>query len=828
MKLGLKLSLLLLPLVAIPLLVVGSVSYVNLLKNAKIKLFSHVESTVVQVSRQIGNLVDNAQANANLFADNQQLKNYLLTADESIRYDLLYRPLQQEFIGFQKSFPHYYELRVILPDGFEDLRSVNQNIPNLTEDESQNINFQFISATEEPMFSRIGFNPDNGEVACFVYKRIELINEALDDPNAAPTLRGFFSLTASLNPIAKALNENALGTNGGLLLTNSSGQPLLAPAALAWIGDNQQQLKEHFNIHQSEDLSPLILAGQSFYSMHRQLSEDLWLHALLPEQTLLHDSRTIGKIVTQVTILALLGSLSLLLIVMRSQILKPMQALHNAVLRIGEGEELVQIEIDRDDELGQLGQEFNKMSLELKKSNDQIRNMAYCDNLTQLPNRFMFNRNLKRAIGISRKEKNQFALLYLDLIKFKQVNDTMGHLVGDQVLRDIANRLSSNLRGSDITSRSVSFPIDNENLARLGGDEFSILLPGINSSTDAAKIAERIISQIEEPIILNGKEHIVSVSIGIAVYPNDGDTAVELIKHADLAMYEAKKQGKGAYEFYSRKFSQQAHSRIRLEQRLLLAVENKSFELHYQPILDEKNLQISSLEALIRWTDEELGVVPPDKFIPVAEDMGLIHKIGHWVLTETCRQIKSWRKSGLKEIKVAINVSGQEFEKIDFADQVFQTLQKYKVSPTALHLELTESALIDADSSILANLEKLRRRKIKIALDDFGTGYSSLSYLRNLPIDILKIDRSFIQGLGQKNTGIILSAMITMAHALGLQVVAEGIEEQGQFAFLKKEKCDFLQGYLFSRPEPVDKISNKLIKNQLQPADLQDSNNIAL
>jgi len=284
-------------------------------------------------------------------------------------------------------------------------------------------------------------------------------------------------------------------------------------------------------------------------------------------------------------------------------------------------------------------------------------------------------------------------------------------------------------------------------------------------------------------------------------------------------MYEAKKLHKSAYEFFSQDLSQQVFERSRLEQRLHHAVENKDFEMHYQPILDDKNLYVTSLEALIRWTDAELGAVPPADFIPIAEDIGLINTIGNWVLTDVCRQIKAWQASGLDAVKVAINISSRQIEKPSFAEQVLQTLEREQVSADSIYLELTESTLIHENSDVLNNLSKLRQKGIKIALDDFGTGYSSLSYLRNLPIDILKIDRSFIQGLGDRNNSIILSAMITMAHALNMQVVAEGIEEQGQFAFLKKENCDFLQGYLFSRPEPVAKITQKLFANQqLKPA----------
>lgn len=804
---------------------VGSVSYFSLLKNAKTKHFSQVDSTIDQFAWQIENLVNNAQANASLFADNPQVKYYLLTEDESIRYELLYKPLLREFFDIQEAFPQYYELRIILPDGFEDLRSVNQEIANLTEDESQDQLFQQLNSSAAPILSRIRRNPDNGKLACYIYKRIELINEALDDSSSKPQLRGYFSLTAELTTILAAMQNNPLGSKGGLLLSDSSGQLLFVPESLNWLKENPQFLPARTD---SESLQEVVFQGmgeEDYFYKRRKLLDGLWIHALLPKQELLQDSQTISRIVAQVTILALFCSVSLLLFILRTQILGPIRKLKAAVLRTGEGEELVQIAVKTDDEFGQLAKEFNKMSHALKISNDHIRSMAYSDGLTQLSNRFMFNRTLKRSIEVARKKKTQFALLYLDLLKFKQVNDAHGHQIGDELLKQLAHRLASNLRSGDVASRITPDFVSDENLARLGGDEFSILLPEIKSSNDAAKASDRIIRLIEEPFVHEGLEHVVSVSIGIAIYPHDGESAVDLIKNADMAMYAAKKFGKGSYEFFSRQLGQQNFERTRMEQRLIMATEASDFVLHYQPILNDKDMRFNTMEALIRWTDKELGPVPPDRFIPVAEDMGLIHSIGQWVLEEACRQVKTWNQNGLEDIRVSVNISGRQFEKPDFAEKILKIIEDAGISTQAIALELTESCLIQEESGILNELKKLRQQGIKIALDDFGTGYSSLSYLKNLPIDILKIDRSFIQGLGQGNNNIVLSAIITMAHALEMQVIAEGLEEQAQLAFLKKENCDFLQGYLFSRPISAEALTKKLVKNLRAKSDSTDLSN---
>ncbi|OEU61019.1 MAG: hypothetical protein BA870_05445 [Desulfuromonadales bacterium C00003094] len=809
MKLRIKLPLLLLPLTAIALALVGSFCYVKLRKNAEEKTFKQASAIASQISSHVTSSTATALANISLFADYPILRYYLLTEDEAERYDLMQRPLQRKLLSIQKAYPEYYEIRLLLPDGFEDIRLVNRDVDNQTEEEGSTALFQEIQSTSDT-FQQFAQNPDNGELAYFLFKKIVLTNDSSDDFSSLPKLRGFLGITMETKVLANMLETNPLGDTGGVLLTDNAGYPLLVPTHLKKFISKEKLLTNLVDYSTHQEFHPIQLASQGYYHASGKIMEGVWLHTLVPEKELVEASRDIGQMVLGITALVLLVSLSIMLYLLKVHVLAPIQVLRKAFLRIGGGEELVQVSLTSQDEFGDLGRELNRMSLELKRSNDKISNMAFCDSLTQLPNRFMFNKNLKRAMMVSLQEGKQLALFFVDLDNFKQINDTLGHQAGDVLLQEVANRLTKNLRCNDCVSR-ISTEGEMNNLARLGGDEFTFLLPGLDSPMDAKPVAERIIQTISQPISLKGQAHYIGASVGIAIFPGDGDSAEDLIKHADLAMYQAKKQNKGSYHYFSKEASSLVLERTKLEQRLHKALEQEAFELYYQPIIDCQTLEIVSFEALIRWTDEELGAVPPDHFIPVAEDIGLIHEIGDWVIREASCQLKKWQDSGAKNISVAVNVSGRQLERPRFHEQFCSTLRSSGVSPGTFYIELTESAIIQGRQEVLENLHKVRAAGVRVALDDFGTGYSSLSYLRNLPIDILKIDRSFIQELEQHNNSVILSAIIPMAKALNLKVIAEGVEEQGQYAFLKNAGCDLVQGYMFCRPQPVAECTEKLL-----------------
>ena len=438
-----------------------------------------------------------------------------------------------------------------------------------------------------------------------------------------------------------------------------------------------------------------------------------------------------------------------------------------------------------------------------KKTEEKVRRLAYYDTLTGLPNRQLFHQHLAGAIEQAQELGTMVAALYIDLDNFKRINDTLGHTFGDAVLKTIAARLDQCIRSEDYVTRA-----DQENpetqLARLGGDEFVAILRDLESDQDAVAVADRIRAELAKPVEHLGQEFVVTSSIGVSIYPQDGDDIDTLLKNADVAMYQAKNAGRNSVRFYSGTMSLRSLERLELENDLRYAIQRNELELHYQPKMNLETDELVGLEALIRWKHPEKGFVSPSRFIPLAEECGLISSLGEWVLQKACRQLKAWQDRYQTSISVAVNVSSQQFFNTDMADTVLKELYESGLSPSSLQLELTETILMNDVNETVTTLMKLQKAGTAIAMDDFGTGYSSLSYLNRLPIDTLKIDRSFVMNLEQQQqNAAICSAIIAMAHALGLIVVAEGVETEPQKQFLREQQCDQIQGYLISKPLPA-------------------------
>jgi predicted signal transduction protein with EAL and GGDEF domain len=455
----------------------------------------------------------------------------------------------------------------------------------------------------------------------------------------------------------------------------------------------------------------------------------------------------------------------------------------------------------------------------LAESHEQIRTLAYQDGLTGLPNRRLLNEHLEKVLARSRRKNTEFAVLFVDLDNFKLINDTIGHQAADIALRAFSEALDGLIRAEDVLtlymeeevdldSTITHAPLTDSVLSRLGGDEFVILLPELKDRFAAGSVAQRILKQLEQPFIINDTEVFITTSIGIATFPEDGHTAEELVRNADTAMYHAKQQGKAAYQYYSAAMNAASVERLTLERGLRHALDGNLLELHYQPQVDAQSGRIVGAEALLRWNDSVRGFIPPATFIPVAEDSGLIVPIGEWVLKRACRQAVEWQRAGLPAIPVAVNVSGVQFRRQDVCELVKRGLNASGLDPALLCIEITETSLMSVKERAVPLLQQLRDMGVGVALDDFGTGYSSLSYLKSFPINLLKIDKSFIAGiLTDETTAAITEAIITMTRILGLRVLAEGVENQAQLDFLKKRGCDFVQGFLFSAALPADEFA---------------------
>jgi diguanylate cyclase (GGDEF)-like protein/PAS domain S-box-containing protein len=427
-----------------------------------------------------------------------------------------------------------------------------------------------------------------------------------------------------------------------------------------------------------------------------------------------------------------------------------------------------------------------------------LQRQATHDPLTGLANRSLLRDRITQSIAQARRTGRRMAVLFLDLDRFKVVNDSFGHPTGDCLLKLVAERLCSLVRESDT-------------VARLGGDEFAILLANLARSEDAGVVAQKVLTALSLPLNAEGRELHVSASIGVSVYPEDGDSGEALLKNADAAMYRAKEVGHNGFQFYVQEMGIQARQRMELETALHGALGRQEFRLHYQPQVDLKSGRISGVEALIRWTHPVLGVIPPVRFIPLAEETGLIVPIGEWVLGTACVQAKSWHDAGYGDLSMAVNLSARQFQQNDMAETVRRVLAETGLAAEHLELELTETLLMQDSETVVNALRKLKTIGVTLSLDDFGTGYSSLSYLKRFPIDVIKIDRSFISDLaGNADDASIACAIIAMAKILKMKTIAEGVETAEQLGFLTANHCDAIQGYYFSRPLPAEEISAQL------------------
>ncbi len=449
--------------------------------------------------------------------------------------------------------------------------------------------------------------------------------------------------------------------------------------------------------------------------------------------------------------------------------------------------------------------EIRQMTISLAskwRSEHRIVKLAYFDALTGLPNREQSRNRLNSALAAAKQHQRMLAVLYLDLDNFKRVNDTLGHAVGDELLCLVAARLRRALRAEDVVDELPS--ARSSHIARLGGDEFIVILPNVRSADDAAGVAARLIAELQEPMRLALHTLVVTPSIGVSMFPADGVEVDILLRNADLAMYFAKRKGPGMFAFFDASMNEAALHRFTLEGKLRGALERGEFTLHYQPQFDVRTGGISGMEALLRWTNDELGVVPPAEFIPVAEETGLILSIGEWVLRSACRQAKSWIDEGLPVARMAVNVSGQQFVLKDFPQLVAAVIQETGIDASMLELEITESVVMKDEAWAEQALAQLKEQGVMLAIDDFGTGYSSFGRLRHFAVDRLKIDRSFMTSLIDcSDDRAIAAAIIAMSRSLRISVTAEGVETFPQLLFLQEHDCHEAQGFLFSRALPA-------------------------
>jgi diguanylate cyclase (GGDEF)-like protein len=431
-----------------------------------------------------------------------------------------------------------------------------------------------------------------------------------------------------------------------------------------------------------------------------------------------------------------------------------------------------------------------------------MEHLARHDPLTTLPNRTMLKEGFNEAMIQAREKNKMLAVLFVDLDRFKFINDTLGHVIGDELLKQIANRMRVIIRKEDI-------------IARIGGDEFLILLHDRNEINDAVKVAQNILTVLEPALRVDGNEIHITGSIGISFYPHDGKTTESLLKNADTAMYRAKQQGKNSYELYSPVLNEKALERLMLENNLQHALPQKELIVYYQPQIELATNKIVGVEALVRWKHKELGMISPGDFIPIAEETGLIIPISKWILQESCEQIKKWSNQGFSNLSVGVNFSVQSFKQKNWVSMILDVVKEVGIDPHSLDLEITENGLMQNTQQTIKSLDHLRSYGITFSIDDFGTGFSSLSYLNRFPIDTLKIDQSFMRYVTtDSDDAAIITAIVAMAHKLDIKVIAEGVESQEHVNFIRSIGCDIAQGYFFSLPLPAEEMTKLLQSNK--------------
>ena len=437
-----------------------------------------------------------------------------------------------------------------------------------------------------------------------------------------------------------------------------------------------------------------------------------------------------------------------------------------------------------------------------KKAEKLIQHMAYYDPLTNLPNRSLFADRLKQALTQSHRTKSLLAVLFLDLDRVKIINDTLGHAMGDKLLKSVAKRLKSALRQGDT-------------VARLGGDEFMVILPGMEHAEDIAKIAEKVLTSLRPPHYFEGHELYATASMGISIFPFDGEDPDALTKNADTAMYRAKKAGRNNYQIFTPSMKHELFEQLAMGNNLRRALDRGEFVVHYQPQITITDGKIVGMEALVRWHHPKFGLISPKKFIHWAEDSGLIIPIGEWVLKEACRQNKTWQEAGFPGLRVSVNLSARQFKQENLDKSIYKSLKETNLEPDLLSLELTESTIMEDPQTAIEVSHRIRANGIRFSIDDFGTGYSSLNYLKHFPLSNIKMDQTFVQDLASDPSDkAIAKAVIALGHGLNLSVIAEGVETESQRDLLKSYECDMMQGFFFSKPLPSNSFEQLLRKEK--------------
>ena len=610
--------------------------------------------------------------------------------------------------------------------------------------------------------------------------------------------------------LENTVKTSTIGESGYLVVIDSLGKLLFLPDNVppATAETNLRLLGEKIAMEDSKIRAEINVDGNALIAYWKELASGMNVVAFVPETELNRHGAVRGMSVMVMAITLTLFMVVLVLMVLRYLFIKPVDALNVAAKNISRGHFDVDINVDRDDEIGQLSKAFVAVSKDLKQTHEDASYIARHDSLTGLPNRVMFDEYIENIVAMARTKQHRVALLFITAGNLKQVNENHGQDGGDALIREMATRLNSSLRkssGDELHDK----PLDM--VCRYGGNEFIILLDNIDGAWDATVVSDRILNLLQHPVQFSGADIDISCSIGITIFPDDSVSAQELIKNADIAMYRAREQGKNHYEFYSEPMNERMHRHMRIHSRLRSGFDADQFFMDYQPKMRAVSREIVGIEALIRWQDPEVGLISPDDFLPIANDSGLLPEITRWTIEHVCTQAMEWFSTGRLAVPVAVNISAIEFKRFDLLAVIKQSLETSGLPAELLELELSEASIQDSTEEVTNILTSLNKLGVRLTLNSYGKGYSSLNYLKQLPIDTLKIDRTFvaeIKSLGDNIT--IINAIIALGQALNLSIVADGVETDIQRKHLKSDGCDVMQGFLFCKPLSTDAMTAML------------------